>query len=63
MRGLTRLDRYLIAGGVSLFALGLSPADAQDLQAIQRQIDSMQATIKDLQKQVADAKAEAAAAQ
>ena len=62
MRGLTKFNRYLLAGMVSILVLGTSPASAQDLQAIQKQIDSLQATIKELQKQVADAKAQAAAA-
>ena len=43
--------------------MAVPQASAQDLKAIQSQIDSLQATVKALQKQVEDAKAQAAAAQ
>ena len=62
--GLSKLNRYLLAGAGVIGILAVSTAaSAQDLKAIQAQINSMQATIKALQKQVADAKAQAAAAQ
>ena len=64
--GLSKMNRYLLAGaGVIgiLMAAGIPEAKAQDLRAIQAQIDAMQATIKPLQKQVQDAKAQSAAAQ
>lgn len=62
--GLRNTSRYLLAGAsvIGMLAIGLPEANAQDLKAIQAQIDSMNATIKALQKQVADAKAQAAAA-
>src|SRR3990172_12224427 len=62
--GLGKLSRYLLAsaGVIGILATGVPEARAQNLQDIQAQIDSMQATIKALQKQVADAKAQAAAA-
>jgi phosphate-selective porin OprO and OprP len=62
--GLKTTSRYLLAGAslIGILAFGASDANAQNLQEIQAQIDSMQATIKALQKQVQDAKAEAAAA-
>ncbi|MGH6833900.1 MAG: hypothetical protein ACRECM_12945, partial [Methyloceanibacter sp.] len=62
--GLGRLSRYLLAGAgvIGLLATGIPEARAQNLQDIQAQIDSMQATIKALEKQVQDAKAQAAAA-
>lgn len=62
--GLRTTSRYLLAGAslIGLLAIGLPEAKAQDLKSIQSQIDSMQATIKALQKQVQDAKAQAAAA-
>jgi phosphate-selective porin len=55
---------YLLAAGLvaSIVTFGAAEAQAQDLQAIQAQIDALQATVKNLQKQVAEAKAEAAAA-
>ena len=62
--GLAKFSRYLLAGAsvIGLLAFGAPEAKAQNLQEIQAQIDQMQATIKALQKQVQDAKAEAAAA-
>jgi phosphate-selective porin OprO/OprP len=62
--GFRKPSRYLLAGAsaVGLLAFGLSETKAQDLQAIQAQIDSMQATIRALEKQVQDAKVQAAAA-
>jgi phosphate-selective porin OprO/OprP len=62
--GLAKISWYLLAGAgaIGLLAAGVPEAKAQNLQDIQAQIDSMQATIKALQKQVADAKAQAAAA-
>ncbi|MEX1059458.1 MAG: porin [Methyloceanibacter sp.] len=62
--GLGKLGRYLLAGAgvIGLLAAGVPEAKAQDLKAIQAQIDSMQATIKALEKQVQDAKAQASAA-
>ena len=62
--GLNTTSHYLLAGAslIGILAFGASDAKAQNLQEIQAQIDSMQATIKALQKQVQDAKAEAAAA-
>jgi phosphate-selective porin OprO and OprP len=58
-------SRYLLAGAslIGLLAIGAPEAKAQNMQEIQAQIDQMQATIKALQKQVQDAKAQAAAAQ
>ena len=63
--GLGKMSRYLLAGAsvIGLLAIGAPEAKAQNLQEIQAQIDQMQATIKALQKQVQDAKAQAAAAQ
>jgi phosphate-selective porin OprO/OprP len=64
--GISKMNRYLLAGaGVIglLMAAGIPEAKAQDLKAIQAQIDAMQATIKALEKQVQDAKAQSAAAQ
>ena len=62
--GLSKLNRYLLAGSaaIGLLIAGGPGAQAQDLQAIQAQINSMQATIKALERQVEDAKAQAAAA-
>jgi phosphate-selective porin OprO/OprP len=62
--GLGNFSRYLLAGAgvIGLLATGIPEARAQNLQDIQAQIDSMQATIKALEKQVQDAKAQAAAA-
>src|SRR4029079_4674587 len=48
---------------IGILAVGIPVAKAQDLKAIQAQIDSMQATIKALQKHVQHAKAQASAAQ
>jgi phosphate-selective porin OprO/OprP len=67
MRGLKHTSRYLLAaaGVTGMLAFGphqAEAAEAQDLRAIQAQIDQMQATIKALQKQVQDAQAQAAAA-
>jgi phosphate-selective porin OprO and OprP len=61
--GLTKLSGYLLAGA-SVIGLSVAApeARAQDLQQIQAQIEDMQATIKALQQQVQDAKAQAAAA-
>ena len=55
----------MLAGAslIGILTIGLPEAKAQSLQEIQAQIDSMQATIKALQKQVQDAKAQASAAQ
>ena len=63
--GLRNINRYLLAGAgtLGILAAGASGAGAQDLQEIQAQIRQMQATIKALEKQVQDAKAQAAAAQ
>jgi phosphate-selective porin OprO/OprP len=62
--GLKTTSRYLLAGAslIGILAFTAPEASAQNLQEIQSQIDQMQATIKALQKQVQDAKAEAAAA-
>ena len=62
--GLGKLSRYLLAGTgvIGLLASGVPEAKAQDLKAIQAQINAMQDTIKALQKQVQDAKSQAAAA-
>src|SRR3990172_8957039 len=62
--GLGRLSRYLLAGAgaIGILAAGVPAANAQDLKAIQAQIDSVQATIKSLQQQVEDAKSQASAA-
>ncbi len=64
IRGLSKINRFLLAGAgaIGILAAGVPAANAQDLKAIQAQIDSMQATIQALQKQVADAKAQASAA-
>ena len=70
--GLSKMNRYLLAGAsvIGLLAIGSAEAKAQDLKSIQGQIDSLnatvqnqQATIKALQKQVQDAKAQATEAQ
>jgi phosphate-selective porin OprO/OprP len=66
--GLNKLNRLLLAGAgaVGLWGIGVTSAgaqSAQELQAIQAQIQQMQATIKALEKQVQDAKGQAAAAQ
>ena len=54
------------AGAIGLWGIGIPSAgaqqSAQELQAIQAQIEQMQATIKALQKQVQDAQAQAGAA-
>jgi phosphate-selective porin OprO/OprP len=65
MRGLGKTSRYLLAAAsvTGILAFGSRQAEAEDMQAIQAQIDQMQATIKALQKQVQDAQAQAAAAQ
>ena len=65
MNKLNKARRYLLAGALVAGILGSSVpvAKAQDLRAIQSQIDSLQTTIKALQKQVEEAKAQAAAAQ
>jgi phosphate-selective porin OprO and OprP len=62
--GLSKINRYLLAGAgvVGLLFVSVPKANAQDLKAIQAQIDAMQATIKSLEKQVEDAKAQAGAA-
>ena len=62
--GLRTTSRYLLAGAsvIGILAIGTPEAKAQNMQEIQAQIDQMQATIKALQKQVQDAKAQAAAA-
>ncbi len=62
--GPSKINRYLLAGAgaIGILAAGVPAANAQDLKAIQAQIDSMQATIKSLQQQVEDAKAQASAA-
>ena len=63
--GLGKLSRYLLAGAsvIGLLAVGLQRPKRKICKQIQAQIDQMQATIKALQKQVQDAKAQAAAAQ
>jgi phosphate-selective porin OprO/OprP len=66
--GLKKIDRLLLAGAAAagLWGIGVTGAgaqSAQELQAIQAQIQQMQATIKALEKQVQDAKAQAASAQ
>jgi len=62
--GPSKINRYLLAGAgaIGILAAGVPAANAQDLKAIQAQIDSMQATIKSLQQQVEDAKSQASAA-
>ena len=49
-------------GAVALLTMGVQAAKAEDLKAIQSQIEAMQAQIKALQKQVEQAQAQAAAA-
>jgi phosphate-selective porin OprO/OprP len=63
--GLGKMNRYLLAGAgvIGLLAIGVPEAKAQNMQEIQAQINQMQATIKALQKQVEDAKSQAAVAQ
>jgi phosphate-selective porin OprO/OprP len=66
--GLKKMSRLLLAGAgaVGLWGIGATGAgaqSAQELQAIQAQIQQMQATIRALEKQVQDAKAQAASAQ
>ena len=62
--GLRATSRYLLAGAslIGLLTFGVPEAKAQDMKSIQSQIDSLNATIKQLQKQVEDAKAQASAA-
>jgi phosphate-selective porin OprO/OprP len=62
--GLGKASRYLAgAGAIGLLAFGApEQAKAQNLQQIQGQIDNLNATIRQLQKQVQDAQAQAAAA-
>jgi phosphate-selective porin OprO/OprP len=62
--GLRKLNFYLLAavGVAALTSASSTPAKAQDMQSLQSQISSMQAAIKDLQRQVASAQAQAAAA-
>jgi phosphate-selective porin OprO/OprP len=62
--GLSKISRYLLAGAgvIGLLVASVPEAKAQDLKAIQAQIDAMQATIKALEKQVQDAQAQASAA-
>jgi len=64
MRGLSRITRHLLigTGAICLLATSTSPTRAENLQEIQAQIDSMQSTIKALQRQVQEAQAQAAAA-
>ena len=61
--GLKISSRYLLAGAsvIGMLAYAIPEAKAQDLKEIQSQIDGLQATVKALQKQVEDAKAQAAA--
>ena len=63
--GLRKLNFYLLAaaGAAALTSAGSTQAEAQDMQALQSQISTMQAAIKDLQRQVASAQAQAASAQ
>jgi len=63
-RGRRQLGRCLLAGAgaIGILAAGAPDAGAQDLKQIQAQIDALQATIRELQRQVQDAKAQAAAA-
>jgi phosphate-selective porin OprO/OprP len=49
-------------GAIALLTIGAEAAKAQDLKAIQSQIEAMQAQIKALQNQVQEAQAQAAAA-
>lgn len=59
----TSSRRALIGAAVFAILAFETPASrAQDLEAVQAQIEALQATVKDLQRQVAEAKAEAAAA-
>ena len=62
--GLRKLNFYLLAavGVAALTSAGGTQAKAQDMQSLQSQISSMQAAIKDLQRQVASAQAQAASA-
>ena len=56
-------SRYLLAGAAIIgLAVWAPEAKAQDLGSIQNQIDTLNATIKELQRQVQDAQAQAAAA-
>ena len=63
-RGLRKLNFYLLAavGVAALTSASGTQAQAQDMQSLQSQISSMQAAIKDLQRQVASAQAQAASA-
>ena len=63
IRGLNKTNRYLLAGAIGILAAGVPDAKAQDLKEVQAQIQALQATVKALQKQVEDAKAQSAAAQ
>ena len=61
--GRGQISRCVLAGASVIGILAAAPeAKAQDMQQIQAQINEMQATIKALEKQVQDAKAQAAAA-
>ncbi len=62
--GLRKLNFYLLAavGVAALTSASGTQAQAQDMQSLQSQISSMQAAIKDLQRQVASAQAQAASA-
>ncbi len=57
--GLKKTSHYLLAGAgaIGLLASGIPETKAQDLKAIQSQIESLQATVKALQKQVSAAEA------
>src|SRR6188768_843400 len=63
-RGHRKKSRCALAsvGVIALLTIGAEAAKAQDLKAIQSQIEAMQAQIKALQNQVQDAQAQAAAA-
>ena len=63
--GLRKRYRHLLAGAgiIGVLAVSAHEARAQDLSSMQSQIDALQATVRQLQKQVQDAQAQAAAGQ
>jgi hypothetical protein len=58
--GLSKVSAYRLgfAFVIGMLTFGVPEAEAQDLQAIQAQIDALQATVKGLQRQVTEARAE-----
>ncbi len=63
--GLGKLSRYLLAGAgaIAILAVGTLDARATDVQQLEATLQAMQAQMKQLQREVASAKAAAASAQ